>query len=160
MLDNGAPSALKICQSRATIVRRFRQGADEVLHYVTIGSNDIAHAGRFYDAALAALGLQRRHSDVNELGYAAPDDTKCRFWVVTPFNDRPANAGNGTMVALAAPSRSAVDAFYKAAMANGGGDEGKPGLRAYGANFYACYVRDPDGNKLSAVCETEGTPGQ
>jgi hypothetical protein len=44
-----------------------------------------------------------------------------------------------------------VRAFYTAALANGGSDEGAPGLR-YSANFYSCYVRDPDGNKLSAVC--------
>ncbi|MGB3148718.1 MAG: VOC family protein [Paracoccaceae bacterium] len=124
-----------------------------MLHYVTLGTLDITRAGHFYDATLAALGLQRCHSDTNELGYAAPEDVKCRLWVVTPFDDRPASAGNGTMVALAAPSRAAVDRFHAAAMANGGRDEGAPGLRPYGANFYACYVRDPDGNKLSAVCE-------
>jgi predicted lactoylglutathione lyase len=58
------------------------------------------------------------------------------------------------MPAFDAPTRSAVDAFYTAALENGGTDEGAPGLR-YRPNFYACYVRDPDGNKLSAVCERE-----
>jgi hypothetical protein len=47
-----------------------------------------------------------------------------------------------------------VDAFHAAALAAGGVDEGAPGLRPFHANFYAAYVRDPDGNKLSAVCET------
>ena len=55
------------------------------------------------------------------------------------------------MLALTAPTRAVVRAFYDAALANGGSDEGAPGLR-YSENFYACYVRDPDGNKLSAVC--------
>ena len=58
------------------------------------------------------------------------------------------------MPAFDAPTRAAVDAFYRAALASGGSDEGAPGLR-YRANFYAAYVRDPDGNKLSAVCERE-----
>jgi predicted lactoylglutathione lyase len=57
------------------------------------------------------------------------------------------------MPALVAASRDAVDAFHRAALANGGTDEGAPGLRPFGPSFYACYVRDPDGNKLSAVCE-------
>jgi predicted lactoylglutathione lyase len=57
------------------------------------------------------------------------------------------------MVALAAESRADVDAFYAAAIAAGGVDEGKPGLRPFHASFYAAYVRDLDGNKLSAVCE-------
>ena len=55
------------------------------------------------------------------------------------------------MPALVAPSQQAVDAFHKAALAHGGTDEGVPGLRPYGPGFYAAYVRDPDGNKLSAV---------
>jgi catechol 2,3-dioxygenase-like lactoylglutathione lyase family enzyme len=124
-----------------------------MLHYVTIGSNDIARAARFYDAAMTALGLECRHSSEDELAYAAPKDTKCRLWVVTPFDGKAANPGNGTMIALHAASRAAVDAFHAAAMANGGKDEGAPGLRAYGPDFYACYIRDPDGNKLSVVCE-------
>ncbi|PII39677.1 hypothetical protein T190_01930, partial [Sinorhizobium meliloti CCBAU 01290] len=45
------------------------------------------------------------------------------------------------------------DTFHAAALAGGGTDEGAPGLRPFHANFYAAYVRDPDGNKLSAVCE-------
>jgi catechol 2,3-dioxygenase-like lactoylglutathione lyase family enzyme len=70
-----------------------------------------------------------------------------------PFDERPATVGNGSMPALIAPSRAAVDAFHAAGLAHGGTDEGAPGLRPYHAHFYACYLRDPDGNKLSAVCE-------
>ena len=52
-----------------------------------------------------------------------------------------------------AASRAAVDAFHAAALAHGGSDAGAPGLRPhYGPGFYAGYVRDPDGNKLNAVC--------
>lgn len=57
------------------------------------------------------------------------------------------------MVALHAKTRAAVDASHAAALAQGGADEGAPGLRPhYGPNFYAGYFRDPDGNKLAVVC--------
>lgn len=124
-----------------------------MLLYVTIGSNDLARAELFYDAALAPLGLKRRKQDEVEIGYGAEDDSRCRLWVVTPHNGKAATIGNGSMVALEAESRAAVDAFHEAALANGGTDEGAPGLRPFHANFYAAFVRDPDGNKLSAVCE-------
>jgi predicted lactoylglutathione lyase len=50
------------------------------------------------------------------------------------------------MVAFSARSWKAVDAFYHVALASGGSSEGAPGLRLhYAADFYAAYVRDPDG---------------
>jgi predicted lactoylglutathione lyase len=56
-------------------------------------------------------------------------------------------------IAFIAPNRHAVDLFYSNALKHGGKDEGKPGLRPqYHAHYYAAYVRDPDGNKLQAVC--------
>ncbi|MCW0000566.1 VOC family protein [Pararhizobium sp. YC-54] len=124
-----------------------------MLLYVTIGSNDLGRAQLFYDAALAPLGLKRRKQDDVEIGYGAENDTRCRLWVVTPYDRNAATIGNGSMVALDAESRAMVDSFYEAALAHGGTDEGAPGLRPFHAHFYAAYVRDPDGNKLSAVCE-------
>ena len=124
-----------------------------MLLYVTIGSNNLERAQVFYDAALAPLGLKRRKQDDVEIGYDAENDSRCRLWVVTPHDRNAATIGNGSMVALDAESRADVDAFYKAALAHGGTDEGAPGLRPFHENFYAAYVRDPDGNKLSAVCE-------
>ncbi|MFT2211052.1 VOC family protein [Rhizobium giardinii] len=124
-----------------------------MLLYVTIGSNNLERAQVFYDAALAPLGLKRRKQDDVEIGYGAENDSRCRLWVVTPHDRNAATIGNGSMVALDAESRADVDAFYKAALAHGGTDEGAPGLRPFHENFYAAYVRDPDGNKLSAVCE-------
>jgi predicted lactoylglutathione lyase len=57
------------------------------------------------------------------------------------------------MVALKARSWQEVDAFHAAALASGGSSEGAPALRPqYNPDFYAAYVRDPDGNKLAAVC--------
>lgn len=124
-----------------------------MLLYVTIGTNDLARAISFYDAALAPLGLKRQRMDEVEAGYGADGDVRCRLWVTKPFDQKPATRGNGSMVALEAMTRATVDAFHAAALANGGTDDGPPGLRPFHAHFYAAYVRDPDGNKLSAVCE-------
>lgn len=119
--------------------------------YITIGSNDLARAQRFYDATLATLGAIRLATSDSELGYG-PAGGPPRLWITYPFDRRPASVGNGSMPAFAAATRAAVDAFHAAALAHGGSDEGAKGLRSYGPNFYAAYVRDPDGNKLSALC--------
>ncbi len=75
------------------------------------------------------------------------------IYIYQPHDGRPATWGNGTHLAFLAESPSEVDAFYSEAMANGGIDEGPPGVRErYSKNYYAAYVRDPDGNKLQAVC--------
>ena len=122
--------------------------------YLTQGTNDVARAKIFYDAALAPLGFVLRYEDAAELGYGAADDSRIALWITTPFDaSRPASHGNGAMIAFRAPSRAAVADFHAAGCAHGGIDDGAPGLRPYGPIFYACYLRDPDGNKLSAVCE-------
>lgn len=128
-----------------------------MLLYVTLGTNDVDRAVRFYDAALPCLGLERRFLDEDEAGYGEPAPARIRLWVTKPFDEKPAGTGNGTMIAIVAPSRAAVDRFHAAGLAAGGHDEGAPGLRPYGTHFYACYLRDPDGNKLSAVCEEPPT---
>ena len=129
--------------------------------YVSLGTNDLARAARFYDAALGALGLRRCNtSDEGNFGdwigwgtYEDGGATELALWVCEPFDGRPATVGNGTMVALRASSWNQVDAFHAAALAHGGASEGAPGLRPqYNPDFYAAYVRDPDGNKLAAVC--------
>ncbi len=127
--------------------------------YVSLGTCDLARALRFYDAVLAPLGHQRLEDYDPEDRSAAwgLDDPGPHLWVTQPFDGQPATPGNGTMVSFLAPSRAAVDAFHAAALANGGTDEGAPGLRPhYGAQFYAGYIRDPDGNKLNAVCYAPG----
>lgn len=121
--------------------------------YITLGTNDLDRATRFYDPVMATLGLIRARTETDEIGYAAPDGARCQLWVTRPYDGKPATVGNGSMPALIAHSQAAVDAFHRAALAHGGSDEGAPGLRPFGPSFYACYVRDPDGNKLSAVCE-------
>ncbi len=133
--------------------------------YISLGTRNLAQALRFYDAVLAPLGHQRIEDyDPDDRSAAwGLDDPGPHLWVTEPFDGQPATVGNGTMVSFLAPSRAAVDAFHAAALAQGGSDEGGPGLRPqYGAHFYAAYVRDPDGNKLNAVCylpATEVLPG-
>ncbi len=121
--------------------------------YITIGTNDLARAKWFYDAVMPPIGYVFRGQDDTEIGYGPAGAPRTPFWVTLPFDGKPATIGNGSMPAFDAPNRAAVDAFYAAALANGGRDEGAPGLRPFGRYFYAAYVRDPDGNKLSAVCE-------
>ena len=125
----------------------------ETFLYLTLGTNDLARATRFYDAVLAPLGLVRRATKETEVGYGSPADSRTRLWLTQPYDGRPATNGNGTMPALVAADREAVRVFHAAAISHGGTDEGAPGLRPYGPAFFAAYVRDPDGNKLSAVCE-------
>jgi catechol 2,3-dioxygenase-like lactoylglutathione lyase family enzyme len=124
-----------------------------MLAYVMIGSNNIKKSQKFYDAALAPLGLTRTQSDKRYIGYgpkAAPK--KSAFFVTKPYNKKAATFGNGTMISLAAKSKKAVAAFHAAALANGGTDEGKPGPRPADGSNYVAYARDPDGNKICAYC--------
>lgn len=130
----------------------------ETFLYLTLGTSDLSRAARFYDAALAPLGMIRRATEATEVGYGLPEDRRTRLWVTLPFDGKPATVGNGSMPALVAPSQQAVRDFHAAALAHGGTDEGAPGLRPYGPAFFAAFVRDPDGNKLSAVHEGATDP--
>ena len=124
-----------------------------MIGYVTIGANDHARSVAFFDAIFAPLGYARTFNEGGWAGYG-PGGKKegLEFYVVTPPNNgKPATYGNGSMLALKAPSRAAVEAFHAAALANGGTDEGAPGVRGqYDPPFYGAYVRDPVGNKLCA----------
>jgi catechol 2,3-dioxygenase-like lactoylglutathione lyase family enzyme len=122
--------------------------------YVCLGTRDLARAVAFYDAVLAPLGHRRFDRTDRDASWGLPDPGP-HLWVTLPFDGAPASVGNGVMVSFLAPGRAGVDAFHAAALAHGGSCEGLPGLRPhYGPNFYAGYVRDPDGNKLNAVCYT------
>jgi catechol 2,3-dioxygenase-like lactoylglutathione lyase family enzyme len=129
--------------------------------YVTLGTNDFDRAVRFYDAVMAPLG-QHRCETPGETDwemwagwgvYEQRGVVQVALWVCRPYNGQPASVGNGTMIAFRAPDWAAVREFHAAALRNGGVSEGEPGLRSqYNPDFYAAYVRDPDGNKLAAVC--------
>jgi catechol 2,3-dioxygenase-like lactoylglutathione lyase family enzyme len=115
--------------------------------YVTIGTNDIDRAARFYDELLAVMG-GRRMMDTERFKAWTTAPGAAALSVAIPFDDEPATVGNGVMVALAAADRAQVDAVYAKAIELGATDEGPPGPR--GDGFYAGYFRDLDGNKLNA----------
>lgn len=121
--------------------------------HVTLGTNDLDAARRFYDALLTPLGLERRaiKPDGGAVGlcWRKPGARVPWFFVFQPYDKRPANPGNGTMVAFLAPSAEIVRQCYDAAMAAGGRCEGPPGERPhYAPGYYGAYLRDPEGNKV------------
>ena len=129
--------------------------------YICLGTNDLERAIRFYDSTLAPLGLSRcdTSNEPNWDGWAgwgtyeAGGAEELALWVCSPFNNSCATPGNGTMVGLRANTWAEVQEFYDAALNNGGTSEGAPALRPqYAKDFYAAYVRDPDGNKIAAIC--------
>jgi catechol 2,3-dioxygenase-like lactoylglutathione lyase family enzyme len=126
-----------------------------ILSHTTLGVRDIARAAAFYDAVLGELGIMRGKTGEGFAGWGSGHEGS--FFVTLPLNGQPASVGNGVSVSLLAPSRGAVDRFYAKAIALGATDEGGPGLRRnYHADYYAAYVRDPDGNKIAAVCHGPG----
>ena len=124
-----------------------------IFSHVTVGTSDVERAKAFYDVVLGTLGCTRTYADEEVAGYGTGPDGQSAFWVLPPFDGGAATVGNGTHIAFNALTRAAVDAFHACALDHGGTDEGAPGLRPhYHADYYAAYVRDPDGNKLQAVC--------
>lgn len=123
-----------------------------MIDHTGINVSDYARSKAFYDAAFAALGaslimsVPKEHTGGrNVVGYgrAKPD-----FWI-----HEGGEPGPGRHVAFTARSRHEVDAFYAAAMAAGGRDNGPPGLRPhYHPDYYGAFVLDPDGNNIEAVC--------
>ncbi len=117
--------------------------------HVSIGVRDIARSRAFYDAALGPLGFSRLSTGDDSLGYG---DGPIRLWVNLADAPVPADPKSGLHFCLAAPNRESVAKFHAAALAAGGRDNGKPGLRPdYGEGYYAAYVVDPDGYRLEAL---------
>ena len=124
-----------------------------MLGYVTLGTNDLARAAKFYDALTAELGVSRMMENEQFIAWGAPGGG-AGIGLTRPFDGKPATVGNGVMVALKARDKAQVDRIYQLAMSMGAADEGAPGERF--PRFYAAYFRDPDGNKLNAfVIESE-----
>jgi len=118
-----------------------------MIGYATLGTNDLARAGRFYDALLAEFGAKRAMEMDSFIAWSATPGGPM-VSVIKPFDGKPATVGNGVMIALAASSKAQVDAIHRKALSLGAKDEGAPGSRMDG--FYAGYFRDLDGNKLNA----------
>lgn len=117
-----------------------------MIDHVTANVTDIDAAKAFYRQALAPLGYTLQMEFPGAAGFGSPEGIP-DFWIGSS-PDRGA-----THVAFSAKDRATVDAFYEAAMAAGGKDNGAPGLRPhYHETYYAAYVHDSDGNNLEAVC--------
>jgi len=120
-----------------------------VIHHISLETNDVGRARAFYDPVLAVIGLRLLRQDEGAVHYGTGE---ILFSLVAPVDGRPASPGNGVHIAFAAQDKAMVQAFHRAALAHGGSEDGAPGLRPeYNANYYAAFVRDPDGNKIEAV---------
>lgn len=132
--------------------------------HVMLGAHDLRRMTAFYDHVLSPLGLARRE-DPDEAGpggviWYLPGRRWPQFAIRAPLDGRPASAGNGVQVSFAAGDRKTVDACWRAALRQGGTDEGPPGPRPrYAEDFYAGYCRDPEGNKLCFVHAGGMAPG-
>ena len=133
---------------------------ETIIDHLNIGGSDGERSRAFYEKALAPLGLKLLHSIPPEGAEEGGEQAKLKgpifgfgrqykplFWIVGN-----AIVGQGTHFAFKATTRAAVDAFYEAALAAGGTDNGAPGLRRYHDNYYGAFVHDPDGINIEAVC--------
>lgn len=120
-----------------------------MLGHLSIGVRDLDRAGRFYDAVMVPVGWVRLWTDPDGLGYG-PAGGNDKLAVFARTDAHP--PGRGFHLCFNCPSDAAADAFHAAAMANGGTDDGAPGPRPhFGADYYACFVLDPEGWKLEAL---------
>ncbi|HEY1960803.1 MAG TPA: VOC family protein [Rhizomicrobium sp.] len=126
-----------------------------MIGYVTIGANDGAKSGKFYDAVMAAIGNERKFDDGGWVGYGPKGSDSHSVYVCPPFDGKPATFGNGIMIAFTAPSQDAVRAAHAAGLESGGSDEGAPGYRPPDKqSWYGAYLRDPVGNKICVFCKS------
>jgi catechol 2,3-dioxygenase-like lactoylglutathione lyase family enzyme len=117
-----------------------------ILDHIGFNVTDFAAARAFFTKALAPLGIGISSEGA---GYAMIGrGGRGQFW----FGAMGPSPGP-IHIAFAADSRAAVDAFYAAALAAGGKDNGAPGVRAqYHPNYYGAFVIGPDGHNVEAVC--------
>jgi catechol 2,3-dioxygenase-like lactoylglutathione lyase family enzyme len=119
-----------------------------MLDHMGLRTRQLKEMFAFYEAVLAPLGFSKQ----KDFGVAAGfgKEGMHPLWIGQAEGDAVASSVH---LALTADSRGAVDDFYKAALANGGSDNGPPGLRPqYHEAYYGAFVIDPDGNNLEAVC--------
>lgn len=126
-----------------------------VIDHITIGVSDLARSRDFYTQALVPLGF-------SQIGRWREGDVEIEFGLEEAPNFAISTAyptGAPVHVAFAADRREQVDAFYEAAIAAGGRDNGGPGLRPiYSDGYYGAFVIDPDGHNIEAVSHDE--PGR
>jgi len=130
-----------------------------MIDHLSITTTDVHRAQTFYDAVMGALGHPRVHRRAEAIGYGVRDHSPNAPPYISIY------LGTGSLVpdnrhwCFRAPSRAAVRAFHQGALANGGSDDGPPGIREiYSPDYYAAFVRDPDGNRLEAVTRRPEEP--
>ena len=124
-----------------------------MIGYVTLGTNDIESAAKFYDALLAEIGA-RRFMEFDQFIAWGVSLEQPGLAITKPFDGNTATVGNGVMIALQVDSPEKVNLVYNKAIELGAKDEGPAGPRGVLAGFYAGYFRDLDGNKLNVFCMT------
>jgi catechol 2,3-dioxygenase-like lactoylglutathione lyase family enzyme len=116
-----------------------------ILDHVSVAVSNFDRSKAFYERALQPLGISMLMQFPGSAGFGKG---RPQFWIGA--------RGNGAQrahIAFVAANRAEVDAFYTAAIAAGGADNGKPGLRpVYHPNYYGAFVLDPDGYNVEAVC--------
>ncbi len=120
-----------------------------MIDHVSVGVSDLVRSARFYELALAPLGLTRLVERPATVGFgkAYPE-----FWINLRAGMPPVAAESGAHVCLRAKTTAEVDAFHAAALEAGGASDGAPGLRPHDrVRYYAAFVLDPDGNRIEAV---------
>ena len=121
-----------------------------MIDHVSITVSDLARATAFYENLLIPLGYTKLRESGATAGFGK---TYPEFWVNLRDSEP---APSGAHVALRAGDIGAVEAFYAAALANGGSCDGPPGFREiYSPRYYAAFIRDPDGNRIEAVTFVE-----
>jgi catechol 2,3-dioxygenase-like lactoylglutathione lyase family enzyme len=120
-----------------------------MFNHISIGVRDIARSKAFYDSALEAIGYRRLSESEDSLGYGKEEAV---FWVNLANSPVPDDPKSGLHFCFEAPDRDSVARFHAAALAAGGWDNGKPGIRAnYSPDYFAAFVVDPDGYRLEAL---------
>ena len=124
-----------------------------MIGYVTLGTNDIENAAKFYDALLAEIGARRFMEFDGFIAWSVSPERPA-LAITKPFDGNRATVGNGVMIALKVDSPEKVNLVYNKAIELGAKDEGAAGPRSALPGFYAGYFRDLDGNKLNVFCMT------
>lgn len=126
-----------------------------MIDHTGIVVTDLARARRFYDAVAGALGLATADNCEHSFVFGKSAEEPIPYlWIGTlrpSYWVEGSRAGiNQAHIAFIAPSKSAVNAFHRAALAAGGTDNGKPGPREGAGDYYGAFVLDPDGNNIEA----------
>jgi catechol 2,3-dioxygenase-like lactoylglutathione lyase family enzyme len=120
-----------------------------MIDHISVGVSDLDRSARFYEAALAPLGLSRLVTRPATIGFGK---NYPEFWINLRAAMPPADPASGVHICLRAKSTGEVDAFHAAALSAGGRSDGAPGLRPHDrVRYYAAFVIDPDGNRVEAM---------